>query len=184
MTTTGQVKKLVSPLVRQHSDLALVGRDIVIRPVHHILRFVGLDRTSTPDQLTTGWHVNVLFQPARTAIPSWGAKFYSETHGPWFLSNPKTKAVLFEEIENKALPPLRAMDTLEKFLAHVSGHESRHHLFDWPWHKIIVDVALGDRRSRDLRQHDQQMEPEELGAGRGGLGAARRPQETLRVPCR
>jgi hypothetical protein len=39
---------------------------------------------------------------------------------------------------------LRAIKTLDDYLAFVSQHMFRHQLFDWPQCKIIVDVALGD----------------------------------------
>jgi hypothetical protein len=50
---------------------------------------------------------------------------------------------LIEAIEEQALPILRAITTLDNFLAFVSQHYFRHHLFEWPHRKIIVDVALG-----------------------------------------
>ena len=51
---------------------------------------------------------------------------------------------LIEAIEQQALPKLRAIQTLDDYLAFVSRHMFRHQLFDWPQCKIIVDVALGD----------------------------------------
>lgn len=44
MTTVAQVKKMVQPLLEQHSDLALVGRWIYLKPVHHVARAVLIDR--------------------------------------------------------------------------------------------------------------------------------------------
>jgi hypothetical protein len=52
-----------------------------------------------------------------------------------------------------ALPSLRAMDSLQKFVAFVSQHYFRHHMFDWPDVRITVEVALGDldaaKKTRD-----------------------------------
>ena len=50
MTTISQVKKAVQPLLQRNHDLALVGRLVVLKPVHHILRGVYIDRSSIPDE--------------------------------------------------------------------------------------------------------------------------------------
>jgi len=44
MTTVADVRKIVAPLLAAHDDLVLVGRMLAIKPVHHILRGVHLDR--------------------------------------------------------------------------------------------------------------------------------------------
>ena len=49
MTTVAQVKQVVQPLLQRNPDLALVGRMIVVRPVHHLLRGIYLARSSDPD---------------------------------------------------------------------------------------------------------------------------------------
>lgn len=60
------------------------------------------------------------------------------------MSDPDIAAELIESIERDALPILRDMRTLDDYLACVSAHEFRHHLYDWPHAKIVLDVALGD----------------------------------------
>lgn len=50
MTTAAQVKKLVRPLLERHADLALVGRWIYVKPVHHFARAVLIDRMLNPDK--------------------------------------------------------------------------------------------------------------------------------------
>jgi hypothetical protein len=47
-------------------------------------------------------------------------------------------------IERNVLPRLRAMTTLDDYLAFVAQSQFRHHLFDWPSDKVIVDLALGN----------------------------------------
>lgn len=48
MTTAAQVKKVVRPLLDRHADLALVGRYIYVRPVHHFARAILIDRMLDP----------------------------------------------------------------------------------------------------------------------------------------
>ena len=46
MTTTAQVKEALIPLLARHSDLVLIGRFLIVKPLHHILRGVFVDRSS------------------------------------------------------------------------------------------------------------------------------------------
>jgi hypothetical protein len=47
-TRPADLKKYLKPLLEQRSDLALVGRMLVVRPVRHVLRGAFLDRMSAP----------------------------------------------------------------------------------------------------------------------------------------
>ena len=38
MTTIAQVRQVVKPLLERHADLALLGRYLLIKPVHHFTR--------------------------------------------------------------------------------------------------------------------------------------------------
>ncbi|MDC7784080.1 hypothetical protein PQJ75_05485 [Rhodoplanes sp. TEM] len=147
MTTIAQVRKVIAPLLERHSDLALVGREIYIKPIHHFARVVLIDRMLDPDLFRPQWAVAHLFE-ARQFLPlSWGAWIHntrSNTPGIWSIHEPDVSAAMVEAIETQALPVLRGIVSLEDYLAFVSGHFFRHHLFDWPHVKIIVDVARGD----------------------------------------
>ncbi|MFL9828965.1 hypothetical protein [Rhodoplanes sp. SY1] len=147
MTTIAQVKEVIKPLLERNSDLALVGREIYIKPVHHFARVVLIDRMLDPDLFRPQWTVAHLFE-ARHFLPlSWGAWLQnarSNTPGIWSVRDPDLSAAMVEAIETHALPVLRGIVSLDEYLALVSGHFFRHHLFDWPEVKIIVDVARGD----------------------------------------
>jgi hypothetical protein len=144
MTTQAQVKALVKPLLERHKDLALVKRLIVVRPFDHVLRGVLIDRTSDPNCMNPRWLVDHLFEPRRTYHLSWGAQLYRRSHGPWDMSNPRTQEVLFQEIEENALPHLREIRDLRDCYEFVSRNYFRHVLFDAPVEKIVLDVALGN----------------------------------------
>jgi hypothetical protein len=51
---------------------------------------------------------------------------------------------LIDQIERHALPQLRAIKSLDDYLAFVARHMLGPKLFDWPHCKIIINVALGD----------------------------------------
>jgi hypothetical protein len=86
-----------------------------------------------------------LFQVRRSFSLDWGEELYNEAsanRGPWSIVDPATSSALLDQIEDRVLPLLRAMRTLDDYLAFVSRHVFRHKLFDWPSARIIVDVAL------------------------------------------
>ncbi len=171
MTTAAQIKKMVQPVLTRHPDLALVGRWIYLKPVHHFARAVLIGRTAYAEEFEPRWAVANLFE-GQTFFPlDWGeflANERSRRRGLWFVSDPDIEVSLIEAIEQQALPKLRAIKTLDDYLAFVSRHMFQHKLFEWPQCKIIVDVALGDlaaagkictenikRWSVDQPQHDE-----------------------------
>ena len=156
MTTAAQVKKLVRPLLTRHADLALVGRWIFLTPIHHFARAILIDRTIGPEYFNPRWAVVHLFEWRRFFMLDWGELLGNETSvrpGLWKISDPNVDLALCREIESKALPALRAIDSLEKYIGFVSGHHFGHKMFDWSEVRIIAEVALGDldaaRKTRD-----------------------------------
>ena len=75
MTTTAQVRKLVQPILARNADLALVGRWIFVKPVHHFARAILIDRSSSPDELVPQWAVMHLFE-AKSFFFWIGASFW------------------------------------------------------------------------------------------------------------
>jgi hypothetical protein len=147
MTTAAQVKKIVRPLLERHADLALVGRWIYLKPVHHFARAVLIDRMLNPDKFRPQWAVVHLFEFRKSFPLNWGEWLYNEsspTPGSWKITDPDISSALISAIEQQALAQLRAIKTLDDYLAFVSRHRFGPKLFDWPQCKIIVDVALGD----------------------------------------
>jgi hypothetical protein len=147
MTTAAQVKTLVQPLLTRHADLALVGRWLFLKPIHHFARAILIDRTLGPEHFNPRWAVVHLFEWRRFFMLDWGELLYNETStrpGLWKISDSDIDLALCREIEARALPALRALDSLDKYIDFVSRHYFRHKLFEWPKVRIIVEVALGD----------------------------------------
>jgi hypothetical protein len=147
MTTAAQVKKMVQPVLDRHSDIALVGRYIFLKPIHHFARAILVGRTAYKDQIQPRWAIVHLFEVQSFVPLDWGeflANERSNLRGLWLMSQADIATALVEAIEEQALPRLRAITTLDDYLTFVSQHLFRHKLFDWPHCKVIVDVALGD----------------------------------------
>lgn len=146
MTTQAQVKRLVKPLLDRHSDLTLIGRRLYLRPIQHFARAILIDRSLDPSLFYPRWNVMHLFKWRRSFHLMWGEHLdnvTSKTPGIWDTSDPHLASTMIDQIEHVALPKLRSMRTLDDYLAYVSQHYFRHHLFDRPDAKLIVDVALG-----------------------------------------
>ena len=146
MTTVAQVKQVVQPLLQRNSDLALVGRIVVIKPVHHILRGIYIDRSSDPLLFVPTWAVVFLFEPRQSLSYNWGRRIYRPPPGPagWDVSDPKTPATMCEEIE-RVLPLLKPIQTIDDFVTFTSKDRFRDTYLDlYPDRRIFVDVARGD----------------------------------------
>ena len=153
MTTAAQVRKLVQPLLDSNRDLAWVGRQIYLNPVRHFGRTILIDRILDPDGFRPQWAVLHLFQLRTSFSLSWGewlSKPSGEMRGSWLMYDPDVAAQLIEAIERNALPTLRAIQTLDDYLAYVSVNYFRHQLYEWPTAKIVLDVALGNLEAARL----------------------------------
>ena len=152
MTTISQVKKAVQPLLQRNHDLALVGRLVVLKPVHHILRGVYIDRSSIPDEFMPTWAVIFLFEPQASFSFNWGGRLYNPSPGFWDVKNPATPEEISARIEQVALPILRPIQTIDDFVAFASKERFPHDCLDlFKDRKVYVDVARGDFES--AREH-------------------------------
>ena len=144
MTTVAQVRQVVQPLLQRNSDLALVGRIVVIKPVHHILRGIYIDRMSDPLIFRPIWAVVFLFEPRQTLSFNWGERVYRRS-GLWELPDPDMPNDMAEAIEEQALPLLRPVQSIDDFVAFTSKDRFKYtHLDFYPDRRIFVDVARGD----------------------------------------
>ena len=142
MTTVAQVKQVVQPLLRRNPDLVLVGRDVFIKPVGHILRGISLMRSIDPKLFIPAWAVIFLFEPRDSLSFNWGQRIYKVT---WDVTNPDLQANMCEAIEEQALPLLRPIETIDDFVGFATKKRFRDTYLDLYEHrKIFVDIARGD----------------------------------------
>jgi hypothetical protein len=133
MTTAAQVKRLVQPLLQRNPDLALVGRLVFIKPVHHILRGILIGRTFAAKYFVPNWSAIFLFQPNAHFHFFLGTRML----GDWDFGVPGVSETLADAIEQEALPVLRSIVTIDDFVRFARGR----------WvedEKPYVDVARGD----------------------------------------
>jgi hypothetical protein len=133
MTTAAQVKRLVQPLLQRNPDLALVGRLVFIKPVHHILRGILIGRSFAAKYFVPNWSAIFLFQPNAHFQLFLGTRMLDD----WDFGVPGVSESLADAIEQEALPELRSIVTIDDFVRFANGR----------WvedEKPYVDVARGD----------------------------------------
>jgi hypothetical protein len=145
MTTIAQLKRAVQPLLDRNPDLALVGRMVIIKPIHHILRGIIFGRAIYAEQLDPNWAVIFLFEPSDSLSTNWGERVY-DRRGTWkFTDHDDLPAEMYKAIEEQALPLLRPIKTIDDFVGFATKERFRHtHLDLYEHRKIFVDIARGD----------------------------------------
>ncbi|MGV3633125.1 MAG: hypothetical protein ACO1NY_02170 [Pseudorhodoplanes sp.] len=143
MTTQRQIKNLFGPLLEQHSDMALVGPFLILKPVRHVANSVMIDRTSSAD----------VFRPRTASIALLGKLDYFglgtgdllyRVKGPgaiWRWSNPSVGEDFLRVVENEALPLLQGIRSLQDFYNYAAEIHGIHFPFFWGW-RAIMNVAM------------------------------------------
>jgi hypothetical protein len=72
MTTASEVKTWMRPLLQRRDDIVLVGRNLVVAPVKHIVRGIYFDASWDKNLCRPVWYVNKL------------CSFHDEQSGLWF----------------------------------------------------------------------------------------------------
>ncbi len=144
MTTVAQVKQAVQPLLQRNPDLALIGRLVVIKPVHHILRGVYIDRSLDPKLFVPTWSIIFIAEPRDQIGFHWGSRVF-RPGSVWDISEPKLPEEMCEAIEREALPSMRSIKTIDDFVTFTSEERFPDTYLDlYPASRIFVDVARGD----------------------------------------
>lgn len=140
MTTTADVKALVKPILAVHPEFRLVGRNLILAPVEHIVRSIYISYSMDPDMYVPGYCAFELFSPER---------FFHFTHGerfpyrPWTKHDPDISQGLLEAIEQIALPKLQGIHTIQDYLEYAdegpSGKRGSGYLDN-----MAYGIALGD----------------------------------------
>ena len=111
-TRPADIKRYLKPLLKQRSDLVLIGRMLIIQPVRHLLRGVFFDRTGSKYAFRIVCFVNPLHTGAE--------HFYyaDEIDTPaWKVRHPHFEPLLFDLLAEDVFDHVGRITTFEK-LAH------------------------------------------------------------------
>lgn len=147
MTTSREVRRLVQPLLERNPDLGLAGRLLVVKPVHHFVRGIFIDRTSLADRFRPHWMICHLYNYTRRIHLSWGAEVYAKPVNRWSMSDPDASTSLRDLIESEVLPILRPINTLDGYASVILDRFKGHHHQLGSTDRVILDLALGNPQS-------------------------------------
>lgn len=151
MAPASQVKQLVAPLLARNADLALAGRLVIVRPAHHLLRGILIDRRGDPDRFQPMWFVYPLFCAGPERYLCWNHILWPDGERVWRHSEPNATEELSASIEAKVLPTLRAITTIARFERFARGHRDYGHKVVCLDYRSPLSVAQGDLEG--VRQH-------------------------------
>ena len=138
MSTIADMKRLLQPYVDRHDDLALVGRAVIIKPVHHLVCGFFVDRTSITTSIEPFWFVTLMYAPWRRMGFSWtGRDLVRHTN----LEHEATQAEIFRAMDI-AFAELRGI--LDRCSAFGIKLQSFRKLEIFPIYRGLVQAAEGD----------------------------------------
>jgi hypothetical protein len=139
MTTIADARRLAAPLLARNTDLAMVRRLALLKPVTHVLRGFELERSLDPDLFNPTWFVLFTFEPRKYVHFSWGERFL----GLWERSDVNLAARVVEKMEGEILPLLRPMRAIDDFASFANSEHVGHPLRNYPHKVFLVHVGLG-----------------------------------------
>jgi hypothetical protein len=107
-TRPADLKRYLKPLLKQRSDLVLIGRLLIIRPVRHIVRGVFFDRTSDKYEFRVHRYVRPLWLDDCNFFRAQVQRF-----GDWHVWTPYFKPFLFDVLAEDVFDQLGTLTTLE-----------------------------------------------------------------------
>jgi hypothetical protein len=158
LTTKRQVRSLLEPLVERHTDFVLLDKVgnaqiLALRPVHHLLRFIFVDRTGNADVFNPKLAFMDLFRSAdslRLQLSELLYPYGPYRRGLWSWADPNVSRIFAEMVERDALPKLRSLTTLQDYLDRLLPKDTA----DWKFYRntrVVFGIALGDLDlARDL----------------------------------
>jgi hypothetical protein len=115
-TRPADIRRYVKPLLKVRDDLVLIGRDLRIQPVRHLLRGVWFEPTRHKSVFYLKRFINPLYSPYG------GVGFYRHFGAAeWRVYEPYFQALLEAELAQEAFEPLGKVTTLSEFRAYLEA---------------------------------------------------------------
>lgn len=145
MTTGAEIRKMEKPLLERHDDLAMVGRFMVVKPIHHLRRGIYLDYCRTPWMFDPITVVDLLIPPSDVITLGFGDFLSDPKTGYWDATNPDSVQRLFDLLEEKILPQLRSTTTFDHYRELAAQYEASGDYYDWDrFLEMLIATATGN----------------------------------------
>ena len=145
MTSAREIKRLVQPLLRKNIDLVLAtGRLVLLKPLHHIMRGIFIDRTSSKNQFEPFWVTVHLFEYRKGISVNMGQTIFRGRGYRWQLDEPGIDLELDRKSEEQALPRLRSIQTITDYIQIATGPDMFQKPLADPGALMVAHVATGN----------------------------------------
>ncbi|MBA8876903.1 hypothetical protein [Phyllobacterium myrsinacearum] len=145
MTTGAQIRKMVKPLLERHDDLAMVGRFMVVKPIHHLRRGVYIDYCRTPRMFDPRTVVDILIPAKDPGSLGLGDFLTDPGIGYWDSTNPDAVERFFSLLEKKILPKLRSTTTFDQYQELAAYYRATAGYYDRQrFVEMLIATAKGD----------------------------------------
>ena len=157
MTTLGQIKRIVGPMVERHPDLVPIGPWLIVKPVRHVVRGILIDRTGDADRFRRGGRLSISASRC-VRFRLIGANCSIDQHSVVEVERPFGDAQTCSKSWRKSrIPVLSPLETLESFATFVNSDRFRsNRLRLFPLRKPRVDAALGNLEAARSSCHTSQ----------------------------
>jgi len=116
MTTAAEVKQWLRPLLERDSRLALVGRNLVLTPINHVIRGIYIDQTSNAHWSNPIYYLTALYK-APSSSQSFGWAGYLT---PGRNDAPSFSDRLIAGCNQVFVDILQNIDSIEAFVEHIT----------------------------------------------------------------
>lgn len=158
MTTGAQIRKMVKPLLVRHSDLAMVGRFMVVGPIHHLRRGIYLDYYRNPWMFDPRTVVDIFIPPHNIGLLGLGDHLSDPKTGYWDATNPDSVERFFDLLEDKILPKLRSTTTFDHYRILTEQYRASGDYYDRDrFFEMLIATAVGNF---DLAQSIVEPQPD------------------------
>jgi hypothetical protein len=147
-TRPADIKRYLKPLLEQRSDLVLIGRMLVVRPVRHVLRGAFLDRTSDKYSFHLWQYIKPLYNAPEGL--GYGDRIRDSL---WHVWQPHFEPLLMDVLAEDIFARVGPITTLQDLAATLSGTDQ---FFTG---RVRALVLSGDRDGaaayiREVEHHD------------------------------
>lgn len=138
-TRPADIKRYLKPLLKRRSDLALVGRMLVIRPVRHLLRGGFFDRTGSKDAFQIWRFVKPLHDSIETI--GYADELRTPARQVW---HPQFEPLLFDLLAEDIFEHVGRITTFDEFADELKGHRDPHDRI-----RMLAFIFAGQRERAD-----------------------------------
>lgn len=154
MTASQLIKRHIKPLLTRHTDLEIIGRWLVMKPIRHVLRGVIILTRNHDEYFVPKWAVTHFCEPVGNFPLNWGDRIDRETPG-LFTWDPEGVLQLVTQLERDILPIFRSIETLDDLVAYVETKPLPYRRFEIDELRgVCLHAARGDLETARARLDD------------------------------